>query len=94
MKITKTKDSLTQSLKKLDKNLIDIPEKAYKFWVDTTPKASGNARKKTKLNRDTIHANYQYAQRLDDGWSQKAPNGMSQPLARYLNQLLKRFMRK
>jgi hypothetical protein len=53
---------------------------AFKTWVDYTPIASGNARRRTKLKNTEIHADYAYALRLDQGWSnQFKGQGMSKP---------------
>lgn len=39
----------------------------------------GNARRKTKLQGNTIDAQYPYAKRLEEGYSSQAPNGMTEP---------------
>jgi hypothetical protein len=39
----------------------------------------GNARRKTVLKDNEIQANYPYAQRLEEGYSSQAPNGMTEP---------------
>lgn len=58
----------------------EIAKFAYDVWVRYTPKRSGNAKRKTELNGDEIHANYPYALRLDQGWSkQHGGVGMSKP---------------
>jgi hypothetical protein len=72
----------------------ELAKVAYKTWHQETPVGDpsswkntktpagytpGNARRKTTLKNDTIHANYAYATRLDNGWSKQSPNGMSKP---------------
>lgn len=59
-----------------NKNISDV---AYKTFKDKTPIRSGNARNKTKLRGNTIDANYPYAQRLEEGYSKQAKNGMTEP---------------
>lgn len=57
----------------------NITEVAYKAFVKYTPERSGNARRNTKKSGNAIDANYAYAQRLEEGWSSKAPKGMTEP---------------
>lgn len=63
----------------------DITEEAivkagYPVFVEHTPIKSGNARRHTIKNSDSIQANYPYAKRLDEGWSkQNRPDGMVKP---------------
>lgn len=56
-----------------------ITDVAYKAFVKNTPIRSGNARRKTKKTNNSIDANYAYAQRLEEGYSRQAPNGMTEP---------------
>jgi hypothetical protein len=57
---------------------------AYKFFRNTTPIKSGNARRNTVLSGDEIQADYAYAGRLDQGYSKQAPAGMSKPTDQYI----------
>jgi hypothetical protein len=52
---------------------------AYRTFVKNTPIRSGNARRKTRLQGNTIDAAYPYAQRLEEGYSKQAPKGMTEP---------------
>jgi hypothetical protein len=61
-----------------------LPKEAYEFFVDSTPIRSGNARRSTRLRGDTIDANYNYAERLDEGYSRQAPKGMTGPTEKFL----------
>lgn len=71
-------------------------EQAYFFWKRETPYRTGNARRKTTLNknRETITANYPYAERLDEGYSSQSPKGMSQPTAKFYEREISRRFRK
>lgn len=63
---------------------------AYKTWVDYTPRDTGNARRRTKLKNTEIHADYAYATRLDNGWSQQFQGqGMSKPTIKALQDYIK-----
>ena len=61
-----------------------LPKEAYDYFVNSTPIRSGNARRSTRLQGDTINANYAYAERLDEGYSRQAPKGMTGPTEKFL----------
>lgn len=94
MTVQKVRDTITPSLQSQLQQLAEIPEKAYRYFRDITPKRSGNARRRTKLERgsregqNVIVADYPYAQRLNDGYSKQAPQGMSEPTERYIQRLV------
>ena len=82
----------------------DLTDDTYKFFVAQTPVRSGNARRNTNLasvkdsksglSKSTIEGDYAYAQRLDEGWSRQAPNGMTAPTERYIERRLDELVRK
>lgn len=82
----------------------DLTDDAYKFFLAQTPVRTGNARRntslastkdsKTGLSKSTIEGDYPYAQRLDDGYSQQAPTGMTAPTERYIERRLDELLRK
>lgn len=85
--------NLTSSLKKMQRKLDKVPDEAYKVFVANTPIRSGNARRKTKLkNKDTIVADYPYAQRLDDGYSKQSPKGMINPTIAYIRKRVREIL--
>jgi hypothetical protein len=55
-----------------------------------TPFKTGNAKRNTFLNKDTIEANYPYARRLDEGSSAQARDGMTQPTIKYVQDWVKK----
>lgn len=55
-----------------------------------TPVDTGRARKSTLLKDNEIQARYPYAQRLDQGWSKQAPEGMTKPTENYIEQYVKK----
>jgi len=87
-------NKITPSLGRVEKQFDTLPKKAFQFWRKTTPKRSGNARRKTSLKGDIITAKYPYAKRLDNGWSRKAPDGMSEPTFDYIEKISKGIIRK
>jgi hypothetical protein len=95
MKSTLTvKNNLTPSLIKIKKELATVPDQAYKYWESQTPVRSGNARRSTSLQGQTIKAKYPYAAKLNEGYSKQAPKGMSDPTSKFVTALIKRIMRK
>lgn len=85
MKLTVTKKNKIKTSvdKKLDV-LEEIPEDLHEFFRAATPVLSGNARKKTLLkNGNKIVGDYPYAVKLDNGFSDKAPDGMTKPTDAY-----------
>ncbi len=87
----------------------ELAKIAYKEWQARTPVGDprlwksgkapagyspGNAKRSTTLKNDTIHANYPYATRLDNGWSTQAKQGMSQPAMAAVTAYIKNKLKK
>jgi hypothetical protein len=89
-----TVDKMTKNLQKKAAALAKVPLQAYTFFKAHTPIRTGNARSRTSLNKDTIHAAYPYAQRLDNGYSPQAPDGMTKPTEAYVQKTLDQIIRK
>ncbi len=70
-----------------------LPGQALQEWIKSTPIRSGNARRKTKLKDKTITAAYPYAQRLNDGYSDQSPDGMSEPTFKFIADQIKKILR-
>jgi hypothetical protein len=82
-------DKLTPRIKRQRKELDNLPQEAYTQFKAHTPIRSGNARRNTRLVKDdTILADYQYAQRLEDGYSRQAPDGMIKPVEAFVKKRL------
>jgi hypothetical protein len=88
-----TKNTMSKSLLRIEKHIANIPKEAFTEFVKGTPKRSGNARRKTRLSGNKIVAGYNYAQKLDEGYSKQAPDGMTKPtedfIEKRMNQILK-----
>lgn len=79
---------------RMDKVLRDLDERklsrfAYDIFKELTPEKSGNAKRKTQLKGNQIVADYPYAGKLDKGYSQQAPEGMSKPTFEKIKQYVK-----
>jgi hypothetical protein len=55
-----------------------LAQEAYKVFKDNT-----------RLQGDEIHATYPYAKRLDQGWSNQFPEGMTKPTKKHISQYIK-----
>ena len=94
MSVKKVLDKVTPKLSKIEKELPLTIKETHKKFVSLTPKATGNARNKTKLQRNTISADYPYAKALEKGHSKQAPQGMVKQSVQFLQQALRKIIRK
>jgi hypothetical protein len=94
MSITYTvNDKITSSIKSIKAKLKLLPQEAYKEFVKETPERSGRARRSTKLKGNVIEANYPYAKRLDEGYSQQSPAGMTTPTEAFVKKRVKQILK-
>lgn len=87
-------DNITKNINGKIKELQTLPKDVYTFFKAHTPIDTGNARKKTVLVKNEIRGDYPYAQRLDQGWSNQAPDGMTKPTEAYFKQRVDKILRK
>lgn len=100
-----------KEMRKIDKYVNrTMPKEALKIYKKETPEDSGNARRKTKLQRRTVIGDYPYAGVLDDGlypnppkggkgktsggYSKDAPRGMATPTIEKLQVKFEQFVRR
>ena len=87
-------DLITPSLTRIDQKLRKLAADAFDVFYKNTPRRSGNARSKTRLHGSEIRADYPYAERLDEGYSRQAPQGMTKPtedfIQRRTNEIIRR----
>lgn len=76
----------------IDKAISTSMEDTFNYYKKETPKKGGNARNKTKFNksRNSINSNYDYAGRLDSGWSKQSPKGFTKPSLNFLEKTITR----
>ncbi len=82
-----------KQMAELQERLEDLPRAAHEEFVKTTPKRSGNARRNTRLQDTKIIADYAYSQRLDEGYSSQAPQGMTQPTEQWIQREVDRRLK-
>lgn len=88
-------DGLTPVLKGMMKELKKYPQDAEDKFISLTPIRTGNARRNTHLSgKNTISANYAYAQPLDNGHSRQAPDGMTRPFEAWVKTKVKQIFGK
>jgi len=85
-----------REFKKLAQDLKDMPQQvmaaAGPVMKSKTPIRSGNARGKTnyRSGTTTVLADYDYADRLDNGWSRQAPQGFTDPTIDFIEREIDR----
>lgn len=89
----KVNEKITSKCKRTRAQVDALPERAYKFFKASTPIDTGNAKSRTRLTGNTIRANYNYAKRLDEGYSRQAPNGMTEPTKEFIEKELRKIMK-
>lgn len=67
-----------------------IAKEGVKFMRSITPIKSGNARRNTEANGNSIEASYPYAKRLDEGWSKQNQIGLIEPTIDHLEELIRK----
>lgn len=92
--LRKLTNNISPRLKKLQKEFDKIPKQAHGEFKKITPIKTGNARRKTNYNgTDTIAADYNYANRLNEGYSKQAKDGMTKPTIDYIRGLVRKILR-
>jgi hypothetical protein len=95
VKVKMNVEPLKRATKGQIKRIEALPARATEYFKAQTPVKTGNARRNTELkNGDTIHADYAYAQRLDEGHSQQAPRGMTKPTEKWVREQFKKIFKK
>lgn len=98
----KVDDLMTGQIKKIQKELAQVPREGYREFLRLTPIKTGNARRSTRfINGDTIEADYPYAEVLDKGrhmtnrgmrGSIQAPKGMTLPWTQWWYKRIRKIL--
>lgn len=89
--ITPLTNNISKKIAKFQIGVKGLKKEALDEFVSLTPVRTGNARRHTILKGNAIEANYSYANRLDDGYSRQAPNGMVKPFSKWLSNRLRQI---
>ncbi len=92
MKLRLKTNRIRPNIRRKQKQLDKVASESYEFFKKKTPIRSGNARRKTRLQGQTIKADYPYAQRLDEGYSKQAPQGMVDPTIKFIKRMVADIM--
>ena len=91
MALRKLSNNIERRIKKVNARLKTIPADAYQEFRSVTPVDTGNARRSTKLAANSIVADYDYANRLNTGYSRQAPGGMTDPTIEYIRDQIRKI---
>ena len=92
MKFKVNSSVIQPRLREKARELKTVPPQAHKHFVGVTPIDKRRARKSTRLDGNTINANYPYATRLNNGWSRQARQGMWNPTLKFIKNLVKKIL--
>lgn len=84
-----TQGNLNRRVRQLNQAFEHLPQAAHEQFVRVTPIDTGNARRSTDLRGNEIQANYPYANRLNEGYSRQARNGMTDPTIEWIRTYLR-----
>lgn len=88
-------NKLKQKLAKIENLKDTVMPKAHAYFKSITPKKSGHARQRTRLDSSkTIQAEYAYAGALDSGASKQAPKGMVEPTEKHIEKLVADYIKR
>ena len=86
-------DRFSPKAKEIQKDLNKFHKEALQEFKRLTPIDTGNARSKTTQQGQSIYASYPYAERLDNGYSKQAPDGMTKPFEKWLRDKITRIFK-
>jgi len=93
MRVRKVRNEIAPRLREIERDLEPLVRNATKEFKKVTPKRTGNAKRQTTQKGNSIDANYPYANRLNEGYSRQAPNGMTDPTIDYIRGFVRKILR-
>ena len=93
MAVKRITNNIAPSITRLQSELDKIPSQAYPYFKKTTPIKTGNARRNTNLKGNTISGDYDYVNKLNDGYSKQAPGGMTDPTISEIRRLVRKVLK-
>lgn len=85
------KSKIQARLKNIESKINQIKDFATEEFRSITPIDTGNARSKTRRTQEGVSANYNYAVRLNEGYSKQAPDGMTKPTVEAIQAYVRRI---
>jgi hypothetical protein len=86
-------NNIGPALARLSRQLEPLARDAHNEFVKVTPIRTGNAKRSTDFGQNSIKANYNYANKLNAGYSRQATDGMTEPTIKYLRSRVQRILR-
>ena len=84
--------NMARDLDRIRRQLPSLAVSAHQEFVRVTPRDTGNAQRSTVRRSNVISAAYNYANRLNAGWSSQAAKGMTDPTVQYLRKLVRKLL--
>lgn len=95
--LRKLSNNFDRHAKRVIRAIDRLPRQAYDEFKKETPIDTGNARRQTRFTNTnsggSIFGNYNYANRLNAGYSKQSPDGMTEPTIAEIRKQLGRAIR-
>ena len=85
------KSKIQARLDRVGRAVDKVKDFAVDEFTSTTPVRTGNARRNTRRTQAGVEANYNYANRLNTGYSKQAPDGMTKPTVEAIQAYVRRI---
>jgi len=85
------RSKIKSRLDRVEQEIHKIKDFAHQEFQSITPIRTGNARKSTRRTQEGVKADYNYAVRLNDGYSKQAPDGMTKPTVEAIQAYVRRI---
>ena len=93
MGLRRVTNRIGPDIRRKQRALETIPREGHAKFVEVTPIRTGNAKRSTDFSGgDTIRANYNYANRLNAGYSRQARDGMTDPTIDFIKRRVRRIL--
>lgn len=84
--------NINNSIRRYQRQLDKLPREGHAEFKRITPIDTGNAKASTKLKGNVVDARYNYANRLNEGYSKQAPQGMTDPTIDFLRKRVRQIL--
>lgn len=95
-RLVRVTNQINPNLRRKSRLLDQVPSDAYNEFKKITPKRTGNAKSKTDFKvtgvGGRIEGNYPYVNRLNEGYSDQAPEGMTDPTIEFIRSTIRNIL--
>jgi hypothetical protein len=96
MVLRRVTNNIEPHLNRQLRRLGGVAKSGADFFIKTTPIKTGNARRNTRFTArstgGTITGDYPYVNRLNEGYSRQAPEGMTNPTIARIRALVRKIL--